>query len=151
MQKLKEILGLKAKSRKYEGMRDSKTKLPNGGGKLTEYTMSVVGARKVTKFMTGTFKAGKENGHYGIEIAKDLRYEGEMVDGKINGIGKLSNKIGGSHETYIGEWKAGVRHGFGKYIDKVNKALYVGEFKDGLWHGHGRMDQTNEYTYEGDF
>lgn len=151
MQKLKEILGLKDKCRKYEGMRDAKTKLPNGGGKLSEYAKRKDGARKATKFMTGSFKAGNENGHYGIQISKDLRYEGEMVDGKINGIGKLSNNSVGCSATYFGEWKAGVRHGFGKYIDKVSKTIYVGGFKDGLWHGHGIMEQSDEYTYEGDF
>ena len=67
MQKLKVFLGLKPKSRKYEGMQDAKTKLPNGGGSLTEYTKCGDG----TKFMTGTYKEGKQNGHYEIQIEKD--------------------------------------------------------------------------------
>ena len=92
MQKLKEALGLKSKSRKYDGMRDAKTKLPNGGGQHVAEFMCSENAGSITLFLTGTYKAGEENGHYGIQMSKDVRYEGEMVDGKMNGIGKLSNK-----------------------------------------------------------
>ena len=77
-----------------------------------------------------------------------------MVDGKINGIGKRSNKKdnrGVCNETYLGEWKAGVLNGFGKYVDKINNIIYVGEFKQDQYHGHGIVEQRDVYRYEGDF
>ena len=132
-------------------MHDPKTNLPNGGGKYAADIRCGQGVGKITKFIAGTFKEGKSNGHYGIQIQKGIRYEGEVNDGYLDGIGKLSNKIKDSEESYYGEWKAGVRNGFGKYIDTGNNTIYVGEFKNGLWHGHGRVQYDNEFTYEGDF
>ena len=90
MHRLKKIIGLKAKERKYEGMQDPKTNLPCCG-KLTELTHDKEGKLLEAKTMTGSFKGGKECGHYRIQISKDLHYEGEMAEGKIDGIGKLIN------------------------------------------------------------
>ena len=146
-----EALGLESKSRKYEGMRDAKTKLPNGGGKHIIDIICGEGAHGITTFSTGTYKVGKQNGHYVMQISKDDRYEGEMVDGEMSGIGKRQVMSVGRYETYIGEWKAGFRNGFGKSVDTVNNFMYVGEFKDGLWHGHGRLKGKNEQFYGGDF
>ena len=90
MQRLKEALGLKSKSKnRYEGMRDAKTKLPNGGGEYIVDIKCGEGVRSIAS--TGTYKAGKKNGHYDLQISKVVRYEGEMVDEKMNGFGKISN------------------------------------------------------------
>ena len=72
-------------------MLDPKTKLPNGGGMNIEYSEKGKGAPKITNSMTGTYKAGKVDAHYCKKLSKDFFYVGEMVDGKFDGIGKLSS------------------------------------------------------------
>ena len=61
-----------------------------------------------------------------------------MVDNKADGIGKQEIKIYDCIITYEGEWKEGLRDGFGKYFNNLTNASYVGEYKDDLMHGHGR-------------
>ena len=145
MLKLKQALGLKVQSRsKYEGMRDAKTKLPTGGGKhIMDISFDEGDNRSVTTFLTGTYKAGKEDGLYGMQLSEFLRFEGEMVNGEVSGIGMLTNTNLDCSGTYTGEWKAGVRHGFGKAVDKVTNSIYIGEFKDGWKHGHGTMEDKD--------
>ena len=53
---------------KYEGMKDPKTKLPNGGGTLTEYSYHK-GNMQVNS-NTGTYKAGKLNGQFSVLLSE---------------------------------------------------------------------------------
>ena len=153
MQKLKEALSVKAKSKTvYKGMKDARTKRPTGGEKCIFGVRSGEdGDRGVDIFLTGSYKTGKENGYYDVQLSEFQRFEGEIVDGEVNGIGTLTNTSDGCHETYTGEWKAGLMHGFGKFVDKVKNSTYIGEFKDGLYHGHGRLEDEIGEFYEGDF
>ena len=104
MQKLKMIFGSKAKQKKFEGMRDPNSELLRGGGKLVEYARSKKGKLQVARDMTGTYKEGKETGYFGIQIANDIQYKGEMTDGKIEGIGKLTKTNAECDEIFDGEW-----------------------------------------------
>jgi len=51
-----------------------------------------------------------------------------------HGRGVYQHKDG---QAYIGEWKDGKMHGFGKLYFKNKKLRYEGEFKNGLFHGTG--------------
>lgn len=57
-------------------------------------------------------------------LADGARYEGDMVDGVIEGEGRML-------------WSNGDR--------------YEGSFKNGLFHGHGRMETPYGWSYEGEF
>ena len=152
MQKQKKAKGSnQPSSAKYEGMFDAKTGLASGGGRNTQYSQCDEGHLKIVSIRTGAYKAGSAVGHYGKQQWKDAHYEGEFVDGKIDGIGKYQNMRKGCQETYSGEWKAGVFHGFGKYVNFDKNCMYIGEHKDGLIHGHGRAEYSNGSSYEGDF
>ena len=65
-----------------------------------------------------------------------LKYEGELKDGKRNGQGMLSIIIDNElYENYTGEFKDDEYNGYG--IHTVSKSKYVGEFKDGKYSGQG--------------
>jgi hypothetical protein len=59
-------------------------------------------------------------------------YEGGMVDGKRNGIGKLNSQFG----VYEGEFKNDSISGFGKFIGR-DGSFYVGDWQNRKWHGIG--------------
>ena len=79
---------------------------------------------------TGTIFLKKVNGKIGWfesgDEKKHLKYTGEIVDGKPNGIGELSSPSG----KYYGEFKNGLMHGqvTHKY---VNGKKRIGEFRKG--------------------
>jgi len=59
-------------------------------------------------------------------------YQGQVKDGKPNGLGILIYHNGGK---YVGEWKDGEENGQGTYTTS-NGRKYVGSWKDGLlWKG----------------
>ena len=67
-------------------------------------------------------------------------YEGEYLNGKRNGKGKIygeKNKI-----IYEGELLNGIKNGIGEEYDETNKIIYKGEFINGKKHGKGK-----EYSY----
>ena len=68
------------------------------------------------------------NGNSGNEV----KYEGEIENGKPNGIGNISYHDG---IHYVGEWENGKYNGQGKYT-WTNGQKYDGEFRDGKkWNG----------------
>ena len=74
-----------------------------------------------------------------------MRYEGEFVDGLIQGIG-----VGfGVRNTYRGEWRNNKPNGKG-ILETPDGIKYEGHVKDGLPHGIGREaieNQEYEVTY----
>ncbi len=62
-------------------------------------------------------------------------------DGTSNGIanrdGKGIYRYLKDDQLYIGDWRNGKMHGFGKLYWSEKKIRYEGEFKNGLFHGHG--------------
>ena len=60
------------------------------------------------------------------------KYQGEVENGKPNGIGIL---IYPKESKYVGEWKNGEQNGQGTYT-LIDGSKFIGEWKDGvLWNG----------------
>lgn len=72
---------------------------------------------------SGTVKDGKPHGRGKCTLPYGSVYEGEFVNGKIQGIGKMS----------------------GKGYD------YEGNFLNGRYSGHGKLSHSTGHIYEGDF
>ena len=68
--------------------------------------------------------------------ADKSRYEGEKIDDKRIGKGKMFYSNGTSFEGY---WRNDKREGNGLLLTKENKEIYRGEFKNDLFHGKGRL------------
>jgi hypothetical protein len=82
---------------------------------------------------------------YGKIIIK-TRYEGSFRNNKFHGHGMFNNEPNGVFE---GEFIDGVMNGTGKYSKGSER--YAGEFKNGLFHGHGMYCYSNGDRYEGGF
>lgn len=67
-------------------------------------------------------------------------YVGEMLLGKIYGIGKLYKK---KSLAYYGEIKEGYYEGYGISFYKNGKINYMGKFKNSLFDGEGILYDTN--------
>ena len=89
----------------------------------------------------------------------DCRYEGEFLEGRVQGQGKWYRPADGTPDgilEYEGEWQKGNYHGRGKllYFDDDSDwggYRYEGEFVAGYPHGQGkwyRPDGTLEYEGE---
>ncbi|MEE0928223.1 MAG: hypothetical protein UIG59_03440, partial [Acutalibacteraceae bacterium] len=98
----------------------------------------------------GTFSNAQPHGHGKYTYAKDSRldyYEGDFVDGKRSGKGKLFYKSG---TIYDGEWKDNVRHGMGKMIFQGTSIDYfIGEFENDEPKPYGTIFYKNGLVYEG--
>ncbi len=70
-------------------------------------------------------------------------YEGEMINNKKEGNGKLVFKNG---ELYIGQFKNNKFNGNGVYYYKKNKIKYMGNFVDNFYQGEGTL-----YNNKGEF
>ncbi|WXL26634.1 C13 family peptidase [Ectopseudomonas mendocina] len=75
------------------------------------------------------------------------RYRGEVVDGLLQGKGRIDYKDG---SYFTGTFKDGQFNGNGEW-HKNNGETYLGEFKDGLPHGTGLMTYADGSTYQGSF
>ncbi|MFZ6047508.1 C13 family peptidase [Pseudomonas sp. CR3202] len=75
------------------------------------------------------------------------RYRGELVDGLLQGPGRLDYNNG---TWFEGQFKDGQPEGQGEWHGP-NGLVYVGEFRAGLFHGQGRLAYGNGTTYEGGF
>ena len=75
------------------------------------------------------------------------KYVGEYKNGKRHGYGKNSYANGA---TYDGYWANDLKNGQGKYISFTGK-VYVGEFKNNLFHGKGKYVYPSGNCYIGDF
>ena len=61
-----------------------------------------------------------------------MRYEGEYINEKFEGIGKYYYGYG---NYYIGQWKNGLRNGEGVLYYKDNKVIYDVEFVNNKFEG----------------
>jgi hypothetical protein len=82
---------------------------------------------------------------YGKVEKSGAIYEGEFEFGEFNGQGSLTYPKGTN--SYIGEWKNGLKHGQGTY--KRPSDTYVGEWKDNKRHGQGTATYSSGRTYIG--
>lgn len=148
----------------YEGEVDEQG-LPHGCGVMKykkqpyeTWLETQVSYRKYKGHWNHGVKSGKGdmeyymNGHGGIE------YSGNWENDLPNGKGKVSKCGSVTSMTYNGEWKDGVRHGFGKYTLRWDKGTfppqrYEGEWKDDKRCGKGicYYGKHEENVYEGDW
>lgn len=74
-----------------------------------------------------------------------VKWSGECLNGKVNGIGTLSWSIG---DQYIGEYKNGNMNGQGTYSWQKGDQ-YTGEWKNNHIHGQGTFTFVNGDKFEG--
>ena len=88
----------------------------------------------------GDFKDGLREGvgtyTYFKEEGPQNKYEGEWLQNKKHGIGKM---IYGGVGEYFGRFENGKRHGEGVFKYKKNGNVYSGSWKYGVKHGHGEF------------
>lgn len=75
------------------------------------------------------------------------RYRGELVDGLLQGQGRLDYRNG---SYYQGEFKDGLFHGAGEWHG-ADGEHYSGEFQHGSFHGQGRLQHRDGSHYQGAF
>lgn len=75
------------------------------------------------------------------------RYRGEVVDGLLQGPGRLDYNDG---SYYAGQFKDGQFNGLGEWHSKHGET-YTGEFHNGDFHGQGSLSYSDGSRYEGGF
>ena len=75
-------------------------------------------------------------------------YEGEMVNGKKEGNGRLVFKNG---NFYVGQFKNNKYNGKGIFYYRPNAIKYMGDFVDNYYEGNGIIFYENGEFYEGQF
>lgn len=75
------------------------------------------------------------------------RYRGALVDGRLQGHGRLDYANGSFYE---GEFKDGLFHGAGTW-QGVSGDRYVGNFHQGQFHGTGELTYSHGGLYRGEF
>jgi hypothetical protein len=83
----------------------------------------------------------------GAILPDGSRYRGEVVDGLLQGDGRLDYRNG---SQFVGTFKDGQRHGLGEWHD-ANGEHYVGAFEHGDFHGQGTLRYRDGSTYQGGF
>ena len=81
------------------------------------------------------------------EIAAEHGYEGEFLDGLLNGRGVHTWADGGRYE---GEYRDGIFHGRGVFA-YANGNRYEGEYRDGRRNGRGVYMWADGARYEGEY
>lgn len=81
-----------------------------------------------------------ENGSGVLELSTAFgkgRYEGQFVDGKFDGYGRLEVPVSNiARSTYLGNWEQGKRSGRGTYWSGTGN-LYIGQWRDDKREGIG--------------
>ncbi len=99
--------------------------------------------------ITSEWKKGKANGNTVI-VSGDYQYEGQFLDDLPNGTGSLYNTNPESQYIYAGEWRNGLRQGYGDAIYS-NGDSYYGEWSEDKYQGVGRYRYANGDVYDGDW
>lgn len=80
-------------------------------------------------------------------LADGGRYRGDLVDGLLQGEGRIDYPDG---SWYAGEFERGQRQGRGEW-HAGNGDVYVGGFENGLYHGQGKLTTRGGSSYVGGF
>ena len=79
-----------------------------------------------------------------------MKWEGSCLNGKANGVGKLTKYKDGKYEsTYEGEFHNGIREGKGKFTH-ISGTILDCDFINGQAIGYGKYDLGEGNYYEGD-
>jgi hypothetical protein len=102
----------------------------------------------IGEFNENGAREGKGRMIYGDNEEGILEYDGDWRNGLRHGFGKATYKNG----SYLGNWVQDIYHGYGEEctVEENNTFLYKGEFDCGFWHGIGRVDWTGGF-YKGNF
>lgn len=119
----------------------------------------------------GEWSKGKKHGHGKLVMADGSFYEGQFVDGEIQGHGfrrwassrneytgqfvkgELNGHgimVYGDGSHYEGEWQDNKREGEGKLLSK-DGSVYEGSFHNHKQHGEGKLISRDGHVYEGDW
>ncbi|MBX3009793.1 MAG: trypsin-like peptidase domain-containing protein [Melioribacteraceae bacterium] len=80
-----------------------------------------------------------------------MKWEGDCINGKANGFGKLTKYKNGEYEsTYEGEYQNGIRQGKGTFSHK-DGSVFKGTFLNGQLIGFGSVTTDEGSKYEGEF
>lgn len=85
--------------------------------------------------------------HVSLHLGNSDRYEGEVLDGLMDGIGHYTFADG---NVYVGGWRRGKKEGSGTF-SWCNGDVYDGEWTNGKMEGRGRIVLTNKLTYDGEW
>lgn len=98
-------------------------------------------------YFKGEYKADQRHGE-GMMVYKDGgTYLGRYLDGKREGVGKITYATG---DVYDGSWKEGMRDGRGIY-KKTTGEVYSGRYLLNKRHGKGKLTYPGGDEYEGQF
>uniref|UniRef100_A0A673AXN5 Alsin Rho guanine nucleotide exchange factor ALS2 a n=1 Tax=Sphaeramia orbicularis TaxID=375764 RepID=A0A673AXN5_9TELE len=89
---------------------------------------------------TGSWLAGRINGRGTMKWPDGRTYSGNFKNGLEDGYGEciMPNKLLNKPDSYLGQWRDGKIHGFGKY-KYASGEVYEGCFCDGQRHGYGML------------
>lgn len=147
---------------RYVGM--FKNGMPNGYGRV-DYPNTKKSFKEY--YYEGQFIDGLYDGEGLIYFLSNMRkgsmfsYKGTFKKGKLDGKAQYQNNSGFGDPTitYDGEWKDGLRSGYGKYVGELinNKKTilstndsYEGEWQNDIPNGKGKYVFADKYTYLGD-
>ena len=98
-------------------------------------------------YYEGEFVNNKKEGNGKLKLKNGTIYEGSFKNNKHNGYGKLTQLDG---EIFAGEWKEGKIDGNGiRYHSNGDK--YIGNYKNNLKHGIGHYIFSNGNSYDGNW
>jgi hypothetical protein len=91
------------------------------------------------------------NGHGKLVKPNGFHYEGEWVNNMPEGKGM---ETWPDHTSYKGMYKAGCKHGIGRFEwalkhNAIGSECYLGSFKNDLFDGHGRYQWADGRIYNG--
>ena len=95
----------------------------------------------------GDVENGKPNGLGVLIHPNGGKYVGSWKDGKENGQGTITYSSG---NKYVGSWKDGKHHGQGT-VTFSDGRKYVGEFKDGTFNGQGTITNNGGFKLVGEW
>ena len=75
-------------------------------------------------------------------------YEGTLHNDLPDGLGKATETDG---TVYDGQWRAGMREGYGSETDGVTGVQYIGEWHEDVWEGDGILSYGDTGRYHGQF
>ena len=104
---------------------------PTGNG----YVWKGFGEKDTNPKYQGEVENGKPNGIGILIFPKESKYVGEWKDGEQNGQGTFTWSDG---TKYVGGWRDGMMNGQGTYTHP-NGSKYIGEHKDDQPNGQGTM------------
>ena len=112
-----------------------------------KYVWKGFGDKETHPKYQGDVKNGKPDGLGVLIHPNGGKYVGSWKDGKENGQGTITYPSG---NKYVGSWKDGKHHGQGT-VTFSDGRKYVGEFKDGTFNGQGTFTTSDGGSIQGGF